>query len=170
MTILTTIIIGILLLVLIAVWANRNDTTFNSDKIEQISPKEFEKKISQLKINGGTLKIWGKWFGRPMDNFHQIENVSFDKNSNQLKLIFDEKEILKIDNPSNIIIKKKTVIIKKADRVLWKWYLYGEEKIKENQKFDLFINNGAFITFETDFNPKERTTKTKITDPAIEIC
>ena len=170
MSLLTIIIIGILFLVLIAVWANRNDRTLNTDEIQQISPEEFAKKFSQLKFEGGTLKIWGKWFGKPMDNLHQIQTVIFDKNLNQLKITFDEKELLKIDKPSNIIIKKKTISIKEAERILWKWYLYGEEQIDENLKFDLFVNNGTSIIFETNFSPDKRTTNTKITEPALEIC
>ena len=170
MSLLTIIIIGIILLALIAFWANRNDENFQEgDKPIKLTPMEIVEKFDNLNFDGGTLRIWGKWFGKPYDNFHEIEKIKFDENNNQLEIIFDEKEILTILKPSKIIITEKEFKIRSANQIKFEWYLYGEKQTKENFKFESYINKGISIKYESNFHLKNMITNTKITEPALRI-
>ena len=170
MKVLTIIIIGIILLALIAFWANRNDENHQEgDNPIKLTPKETEEKFEELNFDGGTIRIWGKWFGKPYDNFHIIKEIKFYENKNQLEIIFDEKETLTIIKPSKIIIEDKELKIHSADQIRFEWYLYGEKQTEENLKFETFINNGVSIKYDSNFLLKKMNTKTDITEPALRI-
>lgn len=53
-----------------------------------------------LPIRLGTLRVYGDWFGRPMDNIHTA--VSVEWTGNELVIAFDEGERLQVTNPSGI--------------------------------------------------------------------
>jgi hypothetical protein len=169
MSLLTIIIIGILLLGGIAFFATRAEkktATFQSVKIPlDILEQEFGK----VEINGGTIRFWGNWFGKPMDNYHEIENVEFDKTNNILILTLNDGEKITLWNPSDLEIGHKELRIKKADKILFEWHLYGENKIGENLRFESYKNNGLSIEFETDFMPEKRNVVCHKSEPALSI-
>lgn len=170
MSLLTIIIIGILILLGISYWATQAEKkTFEFETDLKISPTDFERDFEKLKINGGTLCFWGNWFGKPMDNYHQIKSVEFDSGTKLLKLTLDESEKLMIWNPSDIELARKELRIKKADKILFEWHLYGENKTDENLRFESYKNNGLNIVFSTDFMPDKRNTKCSILKPALSI-
>ena len=170
MSLLTIIISAIILLAFISFWANRKEKSYPEfDNYIELTPEELVEKFDKLNFDGGTLKIWGKWFGKPYDNFHEIEEIKFDENKNQLEIVFDEKEKMTIVEPSKILIGDKELKILKANQIKWEWYLYGEKQTEENLKFESFINNGISIKYETNFHLKNMITKTKITEPALRI-
>ena len=170
MNLLTIIIIGILALLGISYWSTQTEKKTNEFQADlKLSASEFEQRFGELKINGGTLRFWGNWFGKPMDNYHEIESVEFDNEKNILILTLNEEEKLKIWNPSNLEIGKKELRIKNADKILFEWHLYGEDKIAENLKFESYINNGINIKFETDYIAEKRNDKCYKSEPALSI-
>ena len=46
------------------------------DKVKCCMKERF---LYELKINSGSLCIWGEWFGKPHDNLHIIETVQWEK-------------------------------------------------------------------------------------------
>lgn len=86
--------------------------------------------LCKLKVKGGSLCIWGEWFGRPYDNFHVIETVQWEKD--EIILHFRGEESLYISNPVGIVNEKKSLVIRDATRILWRWYYYGREHTYEN--------------------------------------
>jgi hypothetical protein len=103
---------------------------------------EITQKINNLipKIKYGTLRFYGEWFGRPMDNFHQITKA--ESKENLLIVHFSKKEILSIISPEEFKISEKEFIIKKSKGLIWQWYYYGFEVIEKNlMTYNYYVNN-----------------------------
>ena len=81
----------------------------------------------------GTLRMFGDWFGRPMDNVHNV--VDTESDGDTLILTFKNNETLTIWNPSGYSTVGYTIRIADADRVRWEWYYYGREQTPENLLF-----------------------------------
>ena len=170
MNLLTIIIIGILIIIGIANWSKKSEKKTVELKPElKLSPIDFKQKFESIRISGGTLRFWGNWFGRPMDNYHQVKKVEFDIVSKKLILILDEGEKITILNPSKLKIGKKELRIEKADEILFEWHSYGENKIDENLRFQSYVNDGVKIKFETSFMKKEQKANCKLSEPAFRI-
>jgi hypothetical protein len=170
MTITLIITIGILIIAGLAFWSSKTENVIVEFKpIRELTPTDFEKDFEKMGFNGGTLRFWGNWFGKPMDNQHEIKNVEFDKEINLLTLTLSEGEKLKIWNPSDIEIGKKELRIRKAKRILFEWYLYGQSANDENLRFENYINSGLNISFKTDFIPEKRNVECHKSEPALSI-
>lgn len=89
-----------------------------------------ERFLDELRIKGGSICIWGEWFGRPYDNFHTVESVQWRKT--EIVIHFDQGESLYIYNPANIINEEKRFVIGEATKVLFVWYYYGKEHTYDN--------------------------------------
>lgn len=77
--------------------------------------KEIEEFVSEASkdikiIKSGTLRFFGDWFGRPMDNYHRCMNVSYENDT--LKFTFDDNYLLFVENPFEIRIEKQHFSIK----------------------------------------------------------
>lgn len=84
----------------------------------------------KLMIEGGSLCIWGEWFGRPYDNFHKVKSVRWEEC--EIIIYFDQDESLYISNPSNITNEDKQLCIGEASKILFAWYYYGKPRTYEN--------------------------------------
>jgi hypothetical protein len=140
-----------------------------SDTKVILSVLEFVQRFQELEFEGGTLRFWGNWFGKPMDNYHQIKDVKFDSVLKKLILILNEGEKIKIWNPSELKLGKTELRIEKADKILFEWNYYGEEKSNENLRFESYINNGEKIVFETDFRDNQKKANCNLNEPAFRI-
>lgn len=89
-----------------------------------------ERFLYELKVNGGSLCIWGEWFGRPCDNFHTIETVQW--RNNEVILQFKDEEFLSVSSPVGIVNEKAHLVIRDASQILWTWYPCGREHTYEN--------------------------------------
>lgn len=115
----------------------------------------------------GTLRIWGQWFGRPMDNMHTC--VACDVIDGQLILNFDQGETLKVWNPSNVTAVGATLTIESASRVRWQWYYYGRNQTPENLLYlDYEVNDGK-ITLHSNFY-RSAGDAASLGEPAIQLC
>lgn len=97
------------------------------DKVKRCMEERF---LYKLELKGGSLCIWGEWFGRPHDNFHVIETVQWEKDGAALH--FKDGGALYVSDPAGIVNEKERLIIRDASRVLWTWYSYGRERTYEN--------------------------------------
>lgn len=92
----------------------------------------------------GTLRIWGQWFGRPMDNVHNC--VSCRVEEDLVVLTFDEGEELRIWNPTDAYVEgQATLTFPNAKRVRWDWYYYGRPKTPENRMFIEYVVEAGVI-------------------------
>lgn len=111
---------------------------------------------------GGSICIFGHWFGRPGDNYHRPKGFLYEDNI--FKIIFDGDEILTIHDPKKIGIKKTSLIIEKASHVIFEWFYYGRPKLKENKFFHdykyisnkiIYESNADWYKYTPNFNGKE---------------
>ena len=113
----------------------------------------------------GTLRTFGCWFGRPMDNYHRAESATFD--GEVLRIVFNEGEILEVWNPSTLVIEETTVKIQTASKVKWSWYEYGKLREPENLLHYEYVVKGNDVVSTTNSlwpnNPS-------IHEAAVELC
>lgn len=120
-------------------------------------------------IKGGTLRFYGDWFGRPMDNYHKIVTASYK--SNYLLLHFENKERLFVVEPSMCEINTNQFVISRSLGIVWQWYLYGTRQTEDNLKTIQYMVKTYDILLPWDINADKLTLK--IADenyPALEIC
>ena len=80
---------------------------------------------------GGTLRVYGDWFGRPFDNQHRI--VSAEARDGMLVIGLDDGEMLTLTNPTGLTLEAGAFRITRADRVRFEWHLYGKPKTDDNR-------------------------------------
>lgn len=103
-------------------------------------------------VKGGSLCFFGHWFGKPYDNYHQLEFATYDNSTNSLTMTFGEKETLTIFNPQDICEIENQLTIGSADKINWKWYYYGKPQTVDNQYFIEIIKQDSFLTGKTNSN------------------
>ena len=98
-----------------------------------INFKDFMKyfNTSDRSLNSGTLRFYGDWFGRPMDNCH-IPNRVFFKNDS-MYILFDDDYLITIVEPKNISIDNFIFSVRKATTVKYEYGHYGRNN--ESRKY-----------------------------------
>lgn len=87
-----------------------------------------DRKYFHIKVlKSGSLRFWGDWFGRPMDNIHTVVSTEYLAKENKLILHFSEGETCTIYEPAGIVNEVEGFHIKDAAKVEWEWYAYGKE-------------------------------------------
>lgn len=99
-----------------------------------------ERFVQTLQITGGSLCIWGEWFGKPQDKFHIVDTVRWGKD--EIKIYFLDEESLFIQNPVMIVNEEKWFLIEDASEILWVWYDYGKVHHYENMYVRQYIKKG----------------------------
>ncbi len=84
-------------------------------------------------LHGGSLRFWGDWFGRPMDNHHKVISAVYDDSLDVLTMTFDDAEECIVCSPRGITSTEQTFYIKDANSITWSWYYYRKEHTKENR-------------------------------------
>lgn len=117
-----------------------------------LTTQEFIDKYNRKQglVKGGSLCFFGHWFGRPYDNYHQLELVTFDSATNSLTLTFNEKETLTIFNPQDICEIENQLTIGSADKIYWKWFYYGKPQTDNNQYFIEIVKQDNILTGRTN--------------------
>jgi hypothetical protein len=82
------------------------------------------------RVKRGSLRVFGDWFGRPMDNIHVVRSAWAD--GDDLVITFDQGEELRITRPKDWEFSQDTLQVRHADRVVWRWYAYGRPRAAEN--------------------------------------
>lgn len=118
-------------------------------------------------IHSGTLRIFGEWFGRPMDNFHTI--VSAHSAGESVLVHFDLGEDLQIWEPKGINISDAVFRIDKATRVLWRWFSYGKAQQLENLHTRNYQWHESGVLKTEDRGAPARLDAHHTRDPAVEL-
>lgn len=79
---------------------------------------------------GGSLCVFGDWFGKPLDNWHRLVGVRVVEAA--LVLAFDEGEVLSVWEPRGLEVTPPGFVIRTATRVRWEWFSYGRPRTPEN--------------------------------------
>lgn len=127
--------------------------------------------INSLKT--GTLRFWGEWFGRPMDNCHKISKVQFNPHDYILTITFNEGETLTIWNPEGIFSDSHEFYIRCAIKIRWEWFGYGQNKIYQNLYYKQYENQNGFIVISSGRGALDYMSKKTIEGSgqhAVEIC
>lgn len=66
------------------------DKKLTETLVAKLSAEEFVEKYNkkQGQVKGGSLCFYGHRFGRPYDNYHQLELATFDSSTNTLSMTF----------------------------------------------------------------------------------
>ena len=116
----------------------------------------------------GTIRIWGQWFGRPMDNVHECIGCQVGEDSLILK--FNEGERLTVWNPGDAFVASSTTLtIRSASRVRWEWHYYGRPKLPENLMFLEYEVHGGKIICHSNSN-RSAGEGASLSAPAIQLC
>jgi hypothetical protein len=88
----------------------------------------------------GTLRIWGDWFGRPLDNVHACTACCVGQD--HLVLLFDAGEELHVWNPAGVKVVGSCLIFEHATRVRWEWYSGLRHVMSSLQYLDYALKDG----------------------------
>ena len=113
----------------------------------------------------GSLRMFGDWFGRPMDNVHKL--VKAASVADCLVLGFDQGETLRVWKPTGYSTEGYTIRIADADHLRWEWYYYGREQRPENLLFHDYLKEDGQIVVSRSYgcdNPGA-----SLDAPALEI-
>ncbi len=115
----------------------------------------------------GTLRIWGQWFGRPMDNVHTC--VACHAAESHLVMKFDQGETLTLWNPSEATVVGATLSFASASRVKWEWYYYGRSHAPENLlSLEYEVADGKIMR-RSNFNHASGEAAS-LGEPAVQFC
>ena len=120
----------------------------------------------------GTLRFWGEWFGRPMDNIHTVVDALYDETDRILILLFDQGEKCTVFNPVGIVNEQNHFHIDDASKIVWEWYHYGKEQVPANLYRITYTKSAPCeISVEYDtFWEKGHKILNPFQKPALTIC
>ena len=119
------------------------------------------------RAKAGTLRFWGQWFGRPMDNLHRI--IRCEADGDVLRLWFNEGEMLSVDAPLGFEASSDAFWIGSANRVRWEWFYYGRPQTAENRYFEEFTRTADGIRATTNVNWYEPNLQPSAREKAVEV-
>lgn len=138
---------------------------FRKSKPEPEDPGRFLREHT-AQING-SLCVFGDWFGRPMDNWHQL--VSHEEKEGYVRLAFNEGETLEVWEPTGLRMDGKSFVIQRATRVRWEWFYYGRPKLLENRFFIEHVVAGQSIEASSNVDWAPHSFKPSRAEPAVSI-
>ncbi|MEO1010533.1 MAG: hypothetical protein AAFX53_04455 [Bacteroidota bacterium] len=135
------------------------------------SPEEIVRLLENKKtlFKGGTFRIFGDWFGKPYDNYHEIESADFCNQLKCLTLNFKGGEQLEVYNPEHIFEASSFLKIIKADRIKLTWFYFGKPQTKNNQYFLDYSLKDKKITTETNVDWYKPLFDVSLGEPALMI-
>jgi hypothetical protein len=118
-------------------------------------------------VKSGTLRIWGDWFGRPHDNQHRV--VAAEVNGTQLRVLFDQDEVLLVQEPAGSAIDGSSFRITAAQRVRWEWFYYGRAHTAANRYFLEYARDGKQLHCTSNVDWYVPAFETNLSLPAVEL-
>ena len=119
----------------------------------------------------GSLRFWGDWFGRPMDNCHKPVSASFDEAEGLLVIQFDEGETCEIFGASGIVNTWNDFHVERAERIGWTWN-YDRERAPENLRRREYVLEDGTVTC-TEYHRERLVSQKRFTaqgEKAFAIC
>ena len=117
--------------------------------------------------NAGTLRFFGVWFGRPMDNLHRI--VSCVAEGAVLRLGFEHGEQLSIWSPRGLEADAKRFRIAEAAQVRWEWTAFGQPRAERHRQFMEFRSEAGAVTLATNRPGPLPAERPSAACPAVEL-
>jgi hypothetical protein len=117
-------------------------------------------------LKSGSLRFYGTWFGKPLENYHKITKLNYIELEDCLVFEFDEGEILSVWNPQKITPENNRFSIKEASWIRWTWFDYGKDKTPEHLLFIEYFQNKNVTTGRSNV---EWFKFENLTLPALEI-
>jgi hypothetical protein len=118
-------------------------------------------------LRSGSLRFWGRSFGRPHDNRHLI--VGGGAQGDLLRVRFDAGETLSVEAPQAAVIDARTFRIEDARRVRWEWFHYGKPRTRQNLYFEEFTRDGPTIVVATNVDRRGPPPGADPSQPAVEM-
>ena len=144
----------------------------DDSKTKKRTPKELAR-LSHKNENlfkGGTIKIFGDWYGEPYHNFLKIISIDFNESDKQMIIQFSKKTRITIDEPGPVLESPSVLKILSAKKInlefqhekknsaikgeYFKTYVMTKNRIKTatnidwtKQKSDAAIGQDALIIF-----------------------
>ncbi len=146
------------------------EPTENS-KTKRRSPEalvELLKNKKQL-FQGGTIRIYGDWFGKPYGNYHEINSATYDQIEKLLTLYFKEGEKLQIYNPKHLFEARTFLKIIQADSIKMTWFYKGSTHSEAKQYYIDYGNENKKITTKTNVDYYKPILDIALGDPALMI-
>jgi hypothetical protein len=122
--------------------------------------------LNETLPRGGSLCVWGQWFGRPLDNVHQI--VSCEADNDLLKVHFEKGETLFVWSPSGSEARKHAFQIARATKVRWQWFT-GARRSASDRGYWEFKKEGDAIVASTNVR-RSTPLRGRVEAPSIEIA
>lgn len=98
--------------------------------LEKAKRRMQERFREEIQVRGGSLCLWGEWFGRPHDNVHTVESARWSGDT--LAIRFRAGESLTVRSPSGMTNETDRLRIRDAAQVVWVWYAYGKARTYGN--------------------------------------
>ena len=135
------------------------------------TPADMAEAITALlpNIKVGALRVYGDWFGRPYDAFHQVVAARATSDGSGLILEFDQGETLRIADPRGLSASHTQLVIDRAAAVRWEWFLYGKPMTEDNRRFVEHTRTRNEVVASTDFMPESIPFNPSVRMPAVEI-
>jgi hypothetical protein len=119
-------------------------------------------------VKRGTLRMFGDWFGRPMDNIHCVLSAVAD--GDELVVDFDGNEQLRILSPADWEFDEHTFRVQHAHRVVWRWFSYGHIQTPANLfTIEHWIDDDGNLHASSDVDWCKPTFTPSAADPAAEL-
>jgi len=135
-----------------------------------LAPSEYACAIKKKenRFTGGSIRVYGDWFGMPYAQFHEIETADYKPLNKELIIRFIGGEVLTISRPKHIFDSTRYMKILNADAIRLEWLSHDEVNQKDlnylyYKKIDQQVN------LETNIVALESGTETSLGDPAIVI-
>lgn len=84
-------------------------------------------------LKSGSIRFWGDWFGRPLDNSHKPVRSSLE--NGLLTAEFADGESLTVYGATEVYSDEGRFYVTDADAVVWEWDLYDEPKTESTRCF-----------------------------------
>jgi hypothetical protein len=139
------------------------DPSGDSDT-RKLSPQEYVDSFSKSdqKFKGGSLKIWGDFRSRSLEEHHLISNLSY-LDSEAIQIDFHSGNKLTIWEPDVVFEASRFMKILSASRVRWEW----NDSKKDRRFYYDYRVEGRDIKTSTDFDWKSYDIDTLLGEPAI---
>ena len=120
----------------------------------------------------GSMRFWGEWFGRPMDNVHHVTKAFYDKDNKVLTMYFEAGETCIVYGPIGVVSTNQTFHVENAARVVWSYpYYTSTQEPQVRAKLDYVREHQSAVI--CTITQGERTSIKKLYPEghfAVEIC
>ncbi len=80
----------------------------------------------------GCASTWLDEIGKPGDSFYNLNGLTFDEETNILRLKLNEMIVVEIYKPTGILVAQNNITVRDAEKVLWKGKSIEFEYVKHN--------------------------------------